>query len=101
MSTRGSFLQAFGPARGNGQVVQEEEPLSVQTAPKHGEDQFLEVLRAVGRSEGQPSWEITSACRQNGHFARSLLFVEDLVEPFLQVSHANVAAASDSRLNAV
>ena len=74
-------------ARGDAQVVQEQEPLLVQPPGKDGEHQFLEVFRPVRRSEGEPLRQVGPRRNEHGHLLSCVLLVIALVETLFEVSH--------------
>ena len=73
----------------------------MQEPAKYHENQLLEVLRAVGRTEGQPSRQIAAGSSENGHLLSPLRLVVDLVKSFLSVANTDEPASGDCRLQSI
>ena len=75
--------------RGYRQVVQKEEPLTIEAAGEDNEHKLLEVLGAVHRSKGQTPRQPGSRSCKDRHFLGGLLFVVNLVDTLFEVSYRN------------
>jgi len=85
----------------NTEIVHEQEPILVEPALEHLEDQLLKVLWTVGRAKGKTSGQPATARREHGHLLTSFRLVVNLVEPFLEVTYRNEQVAGHSALNVI
>ena len=99
-STR-TIVVALLPSRGYAEVINEEEPVLVESSLEDREHELLEVLWAVCRSEGKSAWQPAPSGAQHCHFLTRLRFVVHLVEAFFEVSHRNKVIASHRTLDVV
>ena len=67
--------------RGDRQVVQEDEPLSIQTPREDDEDKLLEIFGSVSWSKSEASRKVGATGDLHRHFLRALFFILNLVEP--------------------
>ena len=67
LGSGGAWRLTARPPSGDRQVVQEQEPFTVEPSHEHDEHELLEIFRPIGRSKSQPLRKILTRWGHDSH----------------------------------